>query len=197
MVAQQLSDVWGPIKVLLQSVSRRSPTLSLQRSLSSLPIPVKHMTCIPRILPQQLISCHMTAAAAHSESMQRVTVRCQAGLSCLCHLTSVCFPFVQQIKAWGGQKVRDFSRLPLISPATFLGSPHRRCRCLLTVPSTLISSPLAWAVLLYLRHSGIKLRDSKVFPGLSTEKEKWLAFLKTKKVSRRKGNLLRRSQFQF
>uniref|UniRef100_A0A3Q3FMU9 Rho guanine nucleotide exchange factor 11 n=1 Tax=Labrus bergylta TaxID=56723 RepID=A0A3Q3FMU9_9LABR len=44
------------------------------------------------------------------------------------------------------------------------------------------SSPLASAVLLYLRHSGIKLRDSKVFPGLSTEKEKWLAFLKTKKV---------------
>lgn len=36
---------------------------------------------------------------------------------------------------------------------------------------------------LYLRHSGIKLRDSKVFPGLSSEKEKWLAFLKTKKVS--------------
>ncbi|KAI3375703.1 hypothetical protein L3Q82_004013 [Scortum barcoo] len=44
-----------------------------------------------------------------------------------------------------------------------------------------ILSPLASAVLLYLRHSGIKLRDSKVFPGLSTEKEKWLAFLKTKK----------------
>uniref|UniRef100_A0A8C5GLH2 Rho guanine nucleotide exchange factor 11-like n=1 Tax=Gouania willdenowi TaxID=441366 RepID=A0A8C5GLH2_GOUWI len=44
------------------------------------------------------------------------------------------------------------------------------------------SSPLASAVLLYLRHSGIKLRDSKVFPGLSTEKEKWLAFLKTKKL---------------
>uniref|UniRef100_A0A3Q3ARU4 Rho guanine nucleotide exchange factor 11 n=1 Tax=Kryptolebias marmoratus TaxID=37003 RepID=A0A3Q3ARU4_KRYMA len=42
-------------------------------------------------------------------------------------------------------------------------------------------SPLASAVLLYLRHSGIKLRDSKVFPSLSTEKEKWLAFLKTKK----------------
>ncbi|XP_041841511.1 rho guanine nucleotide exchange factor 11 isoform X3 [Melanotaenia boesemani] len=45
------------------------------------------------------------------------------------------------------------------------------------------SSPLASAVLLYLRHSGIKLRDSKVFPGLSTEKEKWLAFLKTKKLT--------------
>lgn len=45
------------------------------------------------------------------------------------------------------------------------------------------SSPLASAVLLYLRHSGIKLRDSKVFPGLSTEKEKWLPFLKPKKVS--------------
>nr|XP_020444315.1 rho guanine nucleotide exchange factor 11 [Monopterus albus] len=45
------------------------------------------------------------------------------------------------------------------------------------------SSPLASAVLLYLRHSGIKLRDSKVFPGLSIEKEKWLAFLKTKKLS--------------
>uniref|UniRef100_A0A8C7VL51 Rho guanine nucleotide exchange factor (GEF) 11 n=1 Tax=Oncorhynchus mykiss TaxID=8022 RepID=A0A8C7VL51_ONCMY len=40
------------------------------------------------------------------------------------------------------------------------------------------------AVLLYLRHSGIKLRDSRVFPGLSTEKEKWLAFFpKTKKLS--------------
>uniref|UniRef100_A0AAQ5ZLF5 DH domain-containing protein n=1 Tax=Amphiprion ocellaris TaxID=80972 RepID=A0AAQ5ZLF5_AMPOC len=46
-----------------------------------------------------------------------------------------------------------------------------------------IFSPLASAVLLYLRHSGIKLRDSKVFPGLSTEKEKWLTFLKTKKLS--------------
>ncbi|XP_038852068.1 rho guanine nucleotide exchange factor 11-like [Salvelinus namaycush] len=46
------------------------------------------------------------------------------------------------------------------------------------------SSRLASAVLLYLRHSGIKLRDSRVFPGLSTEKEKWLAFFpKTKKLS--------------
>ncbi|RVE55601.1 hypothetical protein OJAV_G00234680 [Oryzias javanicus] len=45
------------------------------------------------------------------------------------------------------------------------------------------SSPLASAVHLYLRHSGIKLRDSKIFPGLSTEKDKWLAFLKTKKTS--------------
>uniref|UniRef100_A0A3B3ZZI4 Uncharacterized protein n=1 Tax=Periophthalmus magnuspinnatus TaxID=409849 RepID=A0A3B3ZZI4_9GOBI len=45
------------------------------------------------------------------------------------------------------------------------------------------SSPIASAVLLYLRHSGIKLRDSKVFPGLTTEKDKWLAFLKTKKLS--------------
>ena len=45
------------------------------------------------------------------------------------------------------------------------------------------SSPLAWAVLLYLRHSGIKLRDSKVFPGISAEKDKWPAFLKTKKVA--------------
>uniref|UniRef100_A0A3B4A0J7 PDZ domain-containing protein n=1 Tax=Periophthalmus magnuspinnatus TaxID=409849 RepID=A0A3B4A0J7_9GOBI len=44
-------------------------------------------------------------------------------------------------------------------------------------------SPIASAVLLYLRHSGIKLRDSKVFPGLTTEKDKWLAFLKTKKLS--------------
>lgn len=48
------------------------------------------------------------------------------------------------------------------------------------------SSPLASAVLLYLRHSGIKLRDSKVFPGLNTEKEKWLTFLKTKKPSGKK-----------
>uniref|UniRef100_A0A3Q2G3R2 Rho guanine nucleotide exchange factor 11 n=1 Tax=Cyprinodon variegatus TaxID=28743 RepID=A0A3Q2G3R2_CYPVA len=46
-----------------------------------------------------------------------------------------------------------------------------------------ILSPLASAVVLYLRHSGIKLRDSKVFPGLSTEKEKWLPFLKSKKPS--------------
>ncbi|XP_061619409.1 rho guanine nucleotide exchange factor 11 isoform X4 [Phyllopteryx taeniolatus] len=45
------------------------------------------------------------------------------------------------------------------------------------------SSPLASAVLLYLRHAGVKLRDSKAFPGLSTEKEKWLTFLKTKKLS--------------
>uniref|UniRef100_A0A8C8JLX6 Rho guanine nucleotide exchange factor (GEF) 11 n=1 Tax=Oncorhynchus tshawytscha TaxID=74940 RepID=A0A8C8JLX6_ONCTS len=47
-----------------------------------------------------------------------------------------------------------------------------------------ILSRLASAVLLYLRHSGIKLRDSRVFPGLSTEKEKWLSFFpKTKKLS--------------
>ncbi|XP_052003451.1 rho guanine nucleotide exchange factor 11 isoform X3 [Xyrauchen texanus] len=46
------------------------------------------------------------------------------------------------------------------------------------------SSPLASAVHLYLRHSGIKLRDSKVFPGLISEKEKWLPFFpKTKKSS--------------
>ncbi|XP_028973321.2 rho guanine nucleotide exchange factor 11 isoform X1 [Esox lucius] len=45
------------------------------------------------------------------------------------------------------------------------------------------SSPLASAVLLYLRHTGIKLRDSRVFPGLSTEKEKWLAFFPKKKLS--------------
>ncbi|KAK3546614.1 hypothetical protein QTP70_031227, partial [Hemibagrus guttatus] len=44
------------------------------------------------------------------------------------------------------------------------------------------SSPLASAITLYLRHTGIKLRDSKTFPGLSTEKEKWLAFFpKTKR----------------
>lgn len=48
----------------------------------------------------------------------------------------------------------------------------------------LFSSPLASAVLVYLRHTGIKLRDSKVFPSLSAEKEKWLAFLKTKKVGK-------------
>nr|XP_057925313.1 rho guanine nucleotide exchange factor 11 isoform X4 [Doryrhamphus excisus] len=45
------------------------------------------------------------------------------------------------------------------------------------------SSPLASAVLLYLRHAGVKLRDSKVFPGLNSEKEKWLMFLKSKKLS--------------
>ncbi|XP_030635665.1 rho guanine nucleotide exchange factor 11 isoform X2 [Chanos chanos] len=46
------------------------------------------------------------------------------------------------------------------------------------------SSPSASAVHLYLRHSGIKLRDSRVFPGLNTEKEKWLPFFpKTKKLS--------------
>ncbi|XP_030193891.1 rho guanine nucleotide exchange factor 11 isoform X2 [Gadus morhua] len=45
------------------------------------------------------------------------------------------------------------------------------------------SAPLASAVLLYLRHSGIKLRDSKVFPGLGVEKEKWLQFFpKPKKL---------------
>ncbi|XP_058250138.1 rho guanine nucleotide exchange factor 11 isoform X1 [Hemibagrus wyckioides] len=44
------------------------------------------------------------------------------------------------------------------------------------------SSPLASAITLYLRHTGIKLRDSKLFPGLSAEKEKWLAFFpKTKR----------------
>lgn len=80
---------------------------------------------------------------------------------------------------------KRFFWLPLICPATLPGFPCWRCWCLLTIPSTSISSPLAWAVLLYLRHSGIKLRDSKVFPGLSTEKEKWLAFLKTKKVRRK------------
>ncbi|KAI5085247.1 rho guanine nucleotide exchange factor 11, partial [Silurus meridionalis] len=43
-------------------------------------------------------------------------------------------------------------------------------------------TPLASVITLYLRHAGIKLRDSKVFPGLSTEKEKWLAFFpKTKR----------------
>ncbi|XP_057711965.1 rho guanine nucleotide exchange factor 11 isoform X2 [Corythoichthys intestinalis] len=45
------------------------------------------------------------------------------------------------------------------------------------------SSPLASAMLLYLRHAGIKLRDSKGFPGLSMDKEKWLTFLKAKKPS--------------
>ncbi|XP_016365056.1 rho guanine nucleotide exchange factor 11 [Sinocyclocheilus rhinocerous] len=46
------------------------------------------------------------------------------------------------------------------------------------------SSPLASAVHLYLRHSGIKLRDSRVFPGLMSEKEKWLPFFpKAKKLS--------------
>uniref|UniRef100_A0AAY3ZWX7 DH domain-containing protein n=1 Tax=Denticeps clupeoides TaxID=299321 RepID=A0AAY3ZWX7_9TELE len=45
-------------------------------------------------------------------------------------------------------------------------------------------SPLASVVLLYLRHCGIKLRDSRLFPGVSTEKEKWLAFFpKTKRLS--------------
>lgn len=62
----------------------------------------------------------------------------------------------------------------LFPSTTFVCSPSS--------PLFTLSSPLASAVLLYLRHSGIKLRDSKVFPGLSTEKEKWLAFLKTKKV---------------
>ncbi|XP_061664392.1 rho guanine nucleotide exchange factor 11 isoform X2 [Syngnathoides biaculeatus] len=47
------------------------------------------------------------------------------------------------------------------------------------------SSPLASAVHLYLRHAGVKPRDSKAFPGPSGEKEKWLAFLKAKKVSTR------------
>ncbi|CAI5686241.1 unnamed protein product [Oreochromis niloticus] len=45
------------------------------------------------------------------------------------------------------------------------------------------SSTLASAVILYLRHSGIKPRDSKVFPGLTTEKDKWITFLKPKKLS--------------
>ncbi|KAJ8007580.1 hypothetical protein DPEC_G00095510 [Dallia pectoralis] len=50
------------------------------------------------------------------------------------------------------------------------------------------SSPLASAVLLYLRHTGIKQRDSRLLPGLSTEKEKWLAFFPKKKVSSVKRN---------
>uniref|UniRef100_A0A8C9VI11 Rho guanine nucleotide exchange factor 11 n=1 Tax=Scleropages formosus TaxID=113540 RepID=A0A8C9VI11_SCLFO len=44
------------------------------------------------------------------------------------------------------------------------------------------SSALASAVLLYLRHTGVKLRDSRLPPGLSSEKDKWLPFFpKTKK----------------
>lgn len=75
----------------------------------------------------------------------------------------------------------------IIDRITFDLFQHFNWSFLLTFPPPCLSlhpfsSPLAWAVLLYLRHSGIKLRDSKVFPGLSTEKEKWLAFLKTKKV---------------
>ncbi|XP_041087848.1 LOW QUALITY PROTEIN: rho guanine nucleotide exchange factor 11 [Polyodon spathula] len=48
------------------------------------------------------------------------------------------------------------------------------------------SSPMAAAVLLYLRHAGIKLRDSRVFNLLEKpqEREKWLPFFpKTKKPS--------------
>nr|XP_015201538.1 PREDICTED: rho guanine nucleotide exchange factor 11 [Lepisosteus oculatus] len=46
------------------------------------------------------------------------------------------------------------------------------------------SAPIASAILLYLRHAGIKLRDSRVFSMLdkSQEKDKWLPFFpKTKK----------------
>ncbi|KAL4618283.1 rho guanine nucleotide exchange factor 11 isoform X2 [Arapaima gigas] len=47
-----------------------------------------------------------------------------------------------------------------------------------------ILSTLASAVLLYLRHAGIKLRDSRLPSGLSAEKDKWLPFFpKTKKLS--------------
>ncbi|XP_077598612.1 rho guanine nucleotide exchange factor 11 [Stigmatopora nigra] len=45
------------------------------------------------------------------------------------------------------------------------------------------SSPLASALDLYLRHAGVKLRDSKGFPGLSVDKDKWLTFLKARKLS--------------
>ncbi|XP_018619282.1 rho guanine nucleotide exchange factor 11 isoform X2 [Scleropages formosus] len=49
------------------------------------------------------------------------------------------------------------------------------------------SSALASAVLLYLRHTGVKLRDSRLPPGLSSEKDKWLPFFpKTKKLSSNK-----------
>ncbi|KAG7462156.1 hypothetical protein MATL_G00200000 [Megalops atlanticus] len=45
------------------------------------------------------------------------------------------------------------------------------------------SAPLASAVLLYLRHSGIKPRDCRV-PGLPAERDRWLAFFpKPKKAS--------------
>lgn len=81
-------------------------------------------------------------------------------------------------KGQTGTSVRAFVGLPLPWSLSSRFLPPS------TVGPTL-SSPLAWAVLLYLRHSGIKLRDSKVFPGLSTEKEKWLTFLKTKKVAPR------------
>ncbi|KAJ3584965.1 hypothetical protein NHX12_013688 [Muraenolepis orangiensis] len=60
------------------------------------------------------------------------------------------------------------------------------------------SSPLASAVLLYLRHCGIKLRDSKVFPGLGVEKEKWLPFFpKPKKLSSYIGKPRSTSQSTF
>lgn len=77
-----------------------------------------------------------------------------------------------------------FSLFSLSPPSTFFPS--------FSFPlPPLFSSRLASAVLLYLRHSGIKLRDSRVFPGLSTEKEKWLAFFpKTKKVRRGGGRAL-------
>ncbi|XP_077444278.1 rho guanine nucleotide exchange factor 11 isoform X2 [Stigmatopora argus] len=45
------------------------------------------------------------------------------------------------------------------------------------------SSPLASALDLYLRHAGVKLRDSKGFPGWSVDKDKWLTFLKARKLS--------------
>ena len=103
--------------------------------------------------------------------------------------------FSLQIKARRGQKVKkkkkEATRLLHWSEIRFNSSTSERLKASstpfpflspLSLSTLSLSSPLASAVLLYLRHSGIKLRDSKVFPGLSTEKEKWLAFLKTKKV---------------
>lgn len=82
-----------------------------------------------------------------------------------------------------GQSTKRTEGKGLVLRATSFGALNTFPSAVFVLTFILIlSSPLAWAVVLYLRHSGIKLRDSKVFPGLSTEKEKWLAFLKTKKV---------------
>ena len=70
----------------------------------------------------------------------------------------------------------------LAVPSTSLHAPTPSLSLSLSL-SLSGSSPLASAVLLYLRHSGIKLRDSRVFPGLTSEKEKWLPFFpKPKRV---------------
>lgn len=125
-----------------------------------------------------------------SASSERLPVVCEPPPSCASALTSnlCCFCVCAIDQSMRRTEGKRFACFAVAASCHFAWSPPPPSRLPSSSP---FSSPLAWAVLLYLRHSGIKLRDSKVFLGLSTEKEKWLAFLKTKKV-RRKENPARR-----